>query len=85
MTNKQEYVCGLLANYTKELLSTEEIAERGRIQIKHSQIIIEQVKKLNLACVDSQRELLSEPTEDFKNGYKVGWKEGYQEGNSDVA
>lgn len=60
--------------------------ERTEVNDRLKKSIIGAINKaLTIPVVDSQRELLSEPTEDFKNGYKTGWREGYQEGNSDVA
>ena len=41
MTEQEDGVCKLLAAYSKELNSTDEIAEKGRIQIKHAKIIIQ--------------------------------------------
>lgn len=40
----EELICGLLADYSKELSETEGIGDKGRVQIKHARKILESVR-----------------------------------------
>ena len=39
-----ELMCGLLANYSKELSEAETYREKGDIQLKHTKLILDKVK-----------------------------------------
>lgn len=46
-----EFMCGLLANYSKELSEAETYREKGDVQLKHAKLIIDKVKNCSIPDV----------------------------------
>lgn len=46
-----EFMCGLLANYSKELYEAETIHERGDVQLKHAKMILDKVENCSIPAV----------------------------------
>lgn len=46
-----EFMCGLLANYSKELSEVETYREKGDIQLKHAKLILDKVKNCSIPAV----------------------------------
>lgn len=53
-----EFMCGLLANYSKELSEAETYREKGDVQLKHAKLIIDKVKNCSTPTVVGQSEQL---------------------------
>ncbi len=53
-----EFMCGLLANYSKELSESETYREKGNVQLKHAILIIDKVKNCSIPAVMQQSEQL---------------------------
>lgn len=56
-----EFMCGLLANYSKELSEAGTYREKGDVQLKHAKLILDKVKNCSIPAVVGQREQLSCP------------------------
>ena len=46
-----EFMCGLLANYSKELSEAETYLEKGDVQLKHAKLILNKVKNCSIPAV----------------------------------
>ena len=46
-----EFMCGLLANYSKELSEAETYREKGDVQLKHAKLILDKVKNCSIPAV----------------------------------
>jgi hypothetical protein len=46
-----EFICGLLANYSKELSEAETYREKGDVQLKHAMLILDKVKNCSIPAV----------------------------------
>jgi hypothetical protein len=53
-----EFMCGLLANYSKELSEAETYREKGDVQLKHAKLILDKVKNCSIPDVVGQSEQL---------------------------
>lgn len=53
-----EFMCGLLANYTKELSEAETYREKGDVQLKHAKLILDKVKNCSIPSVVGRSEQL---------------------------
>lgn len=53
-----EFMCGLLANYSKELSEAETYREKGDVQLKHAKLILDKVKNCSIPVVVGQSEQL---------------------------
>ena len=51
-----EFMCGLLANYSKELSEAETYREKGDVQLKHAKLIIDKVKNCSIPAVVGRSE-----------------------------
>lgn len=73
-----EFMCGLLANYSKELSEAETYREKGDVQLKHAKLILDKVKNCSIPDVVGQSEQLV-----CSCGYKkVKTTSGYECGNA---
>lgn len=46
-----EFMCGLLANYSKELSEAETYREKGDVQLKHAKLMLDKVKNCSIPAV----------------------------------
>jgi len=53
-----EFMCGLLANYSKELSEAETYREKGDVQLKHAKLILDKVKNCSIPTVSGRSEQL---------------------------
>ena len=53
-----EFMCGLLANYSKELSEAETYREKGDVQLKHAKLILDKVKNCSIPAVVGRSEQL---------------------------
>jgi hypothetical protein len=53
-----EFMCGLLANYSKELSEVETYREKGDVQLKHAKLILDKVKNCSIPAVVGRSEQL---------------------------
>ena len=51
-------MCGLLANYSKELSEAETYREKGDVQLKHAKLILDKVKNCSIPAVVGRSEQL---------------------------
>ena len=51
-------MCGLLANYSKDLSEAETYREKGDVQLKHAKLIIDKVKNCSIPAVVGRSEQL---------------------------
>lgn len=51
-----EFMCELLANYSKELSEAETYREKGEVQLKHAKLILDKVKNYSIPAVVGQSE-----------------------------
>lgn len=54
-----EFMCGLLANYSKELSEAETYREKADVQLKHAKLILDKVKNCSIPVVVEQSEQLT--------------------------
>lgn len=54
-----EFMCELLANYSKELSEAETYREKGEVQLKHAKLILDKVKNYSIPAVVGQSEQLN--------------------------
>ncbi len=53
-----EFMCRLLANYSKELSEAETYREKGDVQLKHAKLIMDAVKNCSIPAVMQRSEQL---------------------------
>lgn len=53
-----EFMCELLANYSKELSEAETYREKGDVQLKHAKLILDKVKNCSIPDVVGRSEQL---------------------------
>jgi hypothetical protein len=46
-----EFMCGLLANYNKELSEAETYREKGNVQLKHAKLILEKIENYHIQSI----------------------------------
>ncbi len=74
-----EFMCGLLANYSKELSEVETYREKGDVQLKHAKLILDKVKNCSIPAVVGRSEQLKA----FVDEFIESWEDG-NAGDSDL-
>ena len=66
-----EFMCGLLANYSKELSEAETYREKGDVQLKHAKLIMDAVKNCSIPAVMQRSEQLIGFLKDYQKSCEI--------------
>ena len=67
-----EFMCGLLANYSKELSEAETYRKKGEVQLKHAKLILNKLK--NSSTIAAGKSLFNCPVCDDYFGIDINHK-----------
>lgn len=68
---KIEFMCGLLANYSKELSEAKTYREKGDVQLKHAKLILDKIKNCSMPDIVGRSEQLICPCCGSDKTYKT--------------